>query len=184
MQDTKLFETILGLQAPWQVARVALDTAQQRVDVWVEHREGTSWTCPECERALGCRDHAEERSWRHLDTCQFQTILHARIPRIECPTHGVRQVRVPWAEARGRFTLLLERLIIDVIQQCSTLTGACRLLRISWDEAWGVMERAVVRGQARKVATPIRYLGVDETAGRKGHRYHTVVCDLERSTVE
>ena len=138
MQDTKLYETILGLQAPWQVARVALDTAQQRVDVWVEHREGTSWTCPECERALGCRDHAEERSWRHLDTCQFQTILHARIPRIECPTHGVRQVRVPWAEARGRFTLLLERLIIDVIQQCSTLTGACRLLRISWDEAWGV----------------------------------------------
>ena len=91
---------------------------------------------------------------------------------------------MPWAEARGRFTLLMERLIIDVIQQCSTVTGACRLLRITWDEAWGVMERAVARGRARKVAAPIRYLGVDEKAFRKGHRYHTVVCDLERSTVE
>ena len=117
------------------MARVALDPAR---NAWtsgsriVRARRGR---VQNARRELGCRDHADERSWRHLDTCQFHTILHARIPRIDCPTHSVRQVRVPWAEARGRFTLLLERLIIDVIQQCSTLTGACRLLRISWDEA-------------------------------------------------
>ena len=46
------------------------------------------------------------------------------------------------------------------------------------------MQRAVARGQARKAARPMAYLGVDEKAFRKGHRYHTVVCDLERSTVE
>jgi transposase len=184
MQDTKLFETILGLQAPWYVARVSLETTQQRVDVWVEHRDEVRWPCPECDRAGACYDHADERSWRHLDTCQFQTVLHARVPRITCPTHGVRQVRVPWAEARSRFTLLLERLVIEVIQQCSTVTGACRLLGITWDEAWAVMERAVARGLARKTAQPMRYVGVDEKAFRKGHQYHTVVCDLERSTVE
>jgi len=122
--------------------------------------------------------------WRHLDTCQYQTFLHARVPRVACPTHGVRQVRVPWAEARSRFTLLMERLVIDLILQCSTITGACRIARVTWDEAWGIMERAVARGRAGKVAQPIPYLGVDEKAFRKGHRYHTVVCDLERSTVE
>jgi len=184
MQDTKLFETILGLQPPWYVSRVVLDTTRQCVDVWVEHREDTRWPCPECAGALGGYDHAEERSWRHLDTCQFQTVLHARVPRIDCPTHGVRQVRVPWAEARSRFTMLLERLIVEVMTQCSTVTGACRLLGITWDEAWHVMERAVARGQARKAAQPIRYVGVDEKAFRKGHQYHTVVCDLERATVE
>jgi transposase len=46
------------------------------------------------------------------------------------------------------------------------------------------MSRAVARGQARKPRRLIRYLGVDEKAFRKGHRYHTLVCDLERSTVE
>lgn len=183
MQDTKLFETILGLQRPWHITRVDLDTATQRVDLWADH-DDTRWSCPQCEETLPCWDHAEERTWRHLDTCQFETHLHARIPRVQCPTHGVKQVPVPWAEPRARFTLLMERLVIDVIHQCSTLTGACRLLRITWDEAWGIMDRAVARGHARKAAVPMRYVGVDEKAFRKGHVYHTVVCDLERSTVE
>jgi transposase len=183
VQDTKLFETILGIQAPWHISRVALDTTGERVDLWAEHAD-TRWPCPECQQELPCRDHVEERVWRHLDTCQYQTLLHARVPRVDCPTHGVRQVRVPWAEARSRFTMLMERLIIDLIQQCSTITGACRIARITWDEAWGVMSRAVARGRARKVAQPIPYIGVDEKAFRKGHRYHTIVCDLERATVE
>lgn len=183
MQDTTLFETILGLHAPWHISRVELNPSAQRVDLWAAH-DDTRWSCPECGQSLVCWDHAEERTWRHLDTCQFQTHVHARVPRVRCPTHGVKQVRIPWAEPRGRFTLLMERLVIDVIRQCSTLTGACRILQITWDEAWGVMARAVARGQARKTAAPIRYVGVDEKAFRKGHVYHTVVCDLERSTVE
>lgn len=184
MQDTKLFETILGLGAPWRISRVVLDAQMERVDLWAEHSEQAKWPCPQCQQPLACRDHAEERVWRHLDTCQFQTYLHARVPRIECPTHGVRQVVLPWAEARARFTALMERLVIEVILQCSTLSGACRLLRVSWDEAWGVMARAVARGQARRKPQAIRYLGVDEKAFRKGHAYHTVVCDLKRATVQ
>lgn len=180
MQDTKLFETILGLARPWRIGRVELQTAAQRVDLWAEH-DATRWPCPECGTALACWDHAEERTWRHLDTCQFETHLHARIPRVQCPTHGVKQVRVPWAEPRARLTALMDRLVIDVILQCSTLTGACRVLRITWEEACGVMHRAVARGQARKPAAPVRSLGVDEKAFRK--RSHTVVGDLERSTV-
>jgi transposase len=183
LQDTKLFETILGLTAPWHVARVELKTDANRVDLFLEH-DPARWPCPECGGELATFDHAEARTWRHLDTCQFETHLHAQIPRIQCPTHGVKQVRVPWAEPRSRFTLLMERLVIQLMLQCSTVKGACTIARISWDEAWGIMQRAVARGQARKPARPIRYIGVDEKAFRKGHRYHTVVCDLERSTVE
>jgi transposase len=183
LQDTKLFETILGITAPWHVARVELKTEDQRVDLWLEH-DATRWPCPECGAELAAFDHAEERTWRHLDTCQFHTHLHAEIPRVQCPTHGVKQVRVPWAEPRSRFTLLMERLVIDLIRQCSTVKGACAIAAISWDEAWGIMQRAVARGQRRKTARPMPYIGVDEKAFRRGHRYHTIVCDLERATVE
>lgn len=184
MRDTELYRQILGLEKPWSVSRVDLNVGEQHVDVWVEHEPSVRWPCPECGAELAIRDHAEERVWRHLDTCQFKTMLHARVPRVDCPEHGVLQVKVPWAEARGRFTLLMERFIIDVLQQCANITAAQRIMRISWDEAWGVMDRAVARGLRRKKARVIPHLGVDEKAFRKGHQYMTVVCDLDRSTVE
>lgn len=184
MRDTELYRQILGLEKPWSVSRVELNVGTEHVDVWVEHEAAVRWPCPECGGELAVRDHAEERVWRHLDTCQFKTMLHARVPRVDCPEHGVLQVKVAWAEARGRFTLLMERFIIDVLQQCANVTAAQRIMRISWDEAWGVMDRAVSRGLRRKKARVIPHLGVDEKAFRKGYQYMTVVCDLERSTVE
>ena len=145
MQDTALYQYLLGLQSPWTVSRVNLDVTGQRVDVWAEHPEDGAWACPHCAKTLPLYDHAEERTWRHLDSCQFQTYLHARIPRVKCAEHGVAQVLVPWAEPRSRFTLLFERLAIDVLGQCD-VTGATKILRVSWDEAWGIMARAVREG--------------------------------------
>jgi transposase len=183
MQDTALYQYLLGLKSPWTVSRVELNVKGQCVEVWAEHPEGASWACPHCARGLPLYDHAEERTWRHLDSCQYQTHLHARIPRVECGEHGVVQVTVPWAEARSRFTLLFERLAIDVLGQCD-VTGATKILRVSWDEAWGIMERAVTRGRQRKAPKVVRRIGVDEKAAAKGHRYLTLVCDLEDGTVE
>lgn len=183
MQDTALYQYLLGLQSPWTVSRVNLDANRQCVDVWAEHPEEATWVCPHCAKTLPLYDHAEERTWRHLDSCQFQTHLHARIPRVACREHGVVQVTVPWAEPRSRFTLLFERLAIDVLRQCD-VSGATRILGISWDEAWGVMQRAVTRGRARKQTRMVRRIGVDEKAAAKGHRYLTLVCDLDEGTVE
>ena len=171
-------------KTPWTVRSVELNIQEQRVDVWADHAEDVRWPCPECEAPwLGLYDHSEERVWRHLDSCQFMTYLHAQPPRVECPTHGVRQVRLPWAEVRARFTALFERLAIDVLKE-TDIQGATRILRISWDEAWHILERAVARGQRAKRPGVTPHLGVDEKAIAKGHQYFTLVCDLDRATVE
>jgi len=183
MQDVELYRQLLGLETPWTVTRVALKVKEERVEVWAGHVEGVRWTCPACPTELPLYDHAEERTWRHLDSCQFQTYLHARPPRVECPTHGVRQVRLPWAEPRARFTTLFERLAIDVLRE-TDVTGARRILRISWDEAWEIKRRAVARGRARRRRHVPTRLGVDETAVARGHDYLTLVCDLDAGTVE
>ncbi|EQA82339.1 hypothetical protein LEP1GSC193_1044 [Leptospira alstonii serovar Pingchang str. 80-412] len=41
---------------------------------------------------------------------QFQTLIHARIPRAQCEAHGVRNVKLPWSEPYSRFTLLFVKL--------------------------------------------------------------------------
>lgn len=184
MRDIELYQQILGLEEPWSVKEVELNIDERRVDIHVEHPPGVKWKCPHCERELSCYDHSAERTWRHLDTCQLSTHLHARIPRVQCEEHGVVQVAVPWAQEHGRFTLLMERMIIQALLACQTTKGACQLMRISWDQAWHVTERAVARGQARKEAVVRPQIGVDEKAFRKGHSYMTVVNDIQRGTVE
>src|SRR5881397_734973 len=183
MRDIELYRHLLGLEQPWTVTKVALDVKEQRVDVWVDHAEGLKWPCPACDRKLSFYDHPEERAWRHLDSCQFQTLLHARPPRVECSEHGVRQVSLPWADPRARFTALFERFAIDVLLEASVL-AATRILRISWDEAWYLIERAVRRGQLAKAPRIHARIGVDEKAFAKRQRYATIVCDVEGGTVE
>ena len=112
---------------------------------------------------------------------QFTTWIEAEVPRVECATHGVKQLRVPWAEPGSQFTALFERLAIDLFRECS-ITGG-RQLRISWDEGWGIKTRAVKRGLARRGHAVVARLGVDEKAIAKRHRYLTIVADLERSRV-
>src|SRR5207249_731943 len=102
--------------------------------------------CPECGVELSVYDHTDERTWRHLDSCHFQTLLHARPPRVQCPAHGVRQARLPWAEPGGRFTNLFEALAIDVLL-ATDVKNAATILGITWDEAWNIQERAVRRGR-------------------------------------
>jgi transposase len=108
MQDQQLYAEILGIQAPWFVDRVELKLGDGEVHVHLEHQGVEQWPCPECGEACRQYDHQPERRWRHLDTCQYRTILHARPPRGECHQHGVRVVKLPWAEPGGRFTALFE----------------------------------------------------------------------------
>lgn len=183
MQDIELYRYLLGLESPWTVEKVKLDMINQRVDVWATHGDGLRWACPECGAAMPLYDHAPERTWRHLDSCQFKTFLHARPPRVNCKDHGVLQARLPWADEKARFTALFERLAIDVLGICD-IKGATKILRISWDEARHIMERAVSRGLKRKKKRIPKTIGVDEKSVGKGHDYITLVNDVDRAAVD
>jgi transposase len=176
-----LYATLLGLKAPWEITDVELKQPPGEVHIRVALPEGTRWVCPQCGSAAPIHDH-QERHWRHLDTCQFPTLVHARVPRLNCPTHGIKQLPVPWAEVGSRFTAMFEVLAIDWLQHAS-VKAVAEQLRISWAEADGIMQRAVRRGLERRTLEAPRHLGVDETSFQKRHEYVTVVSDLERGIV-
>jgi transposase len=183
MRDVDFFAKLLSLKKAWKVSEVSLASEDKRIDVWLEHRPGAAFVCPDCGQPLAVYDHVASRRWRHLDHGEFLTWLHARIPRVRCLEHGVRQAAVPWALPGSRFTLPFERHALDVLLETDVLGGA-RVLKLSWDEAWHLMERAVARGQKAKKRCVVPYLGVDEKAVARRHQYVTMVCDLKRGTVE
>jgi transposase len=182
MQDRQLYQQILGITSPWKVERVELGLEKGEVRVYLAHEAGTQWSCPECGAACPLHDHQDERVWRHLDTCQYQTLLHASLPRTKCSEHGVKVVRVSWAEPHSRFTALFERLVIEWLKEASQSAVAERI-GLSWEEVHRIMERAVRRGLARRQVQEVAYVGIDEKAYRKGHRYVTIVNDLDSGHV-
>ena len=183
MQDFQLYQQILGLTEPWRVEQVTLKLKDKTVEVRVGYAD-TLWGCPQCQQRMQIHDY-EERRWRHLDSCQFQTMIVSRVPVVRCPTHGTQTVAVPWAEKYARFTRLFERFAIDVMLECS-ISGACDILKVSWDEADGIKQRAVKRGLARKEPKVMERLCVDEKGMGNGHNYLTIVANVsgDRTTVE
>lgn len=182
MQDRQLYQQILGISSPWEVASVELKLEAGDIHVQLSHAADTTWCCAECGKACSLHDHQPERVWRHLDTCQYQTLLHAQIPRTNCPEHGVRTVSVPWALPGSRFTMLFEQIVISWLQAASQSAVALRM-KLSWDEVHGIMDRAVKRGLERRQAKPLTYVGVDEKSFKKRHNYVTVVSDLTEGCV-
>jgi transposase len=183
MRDIDVFSRLLNVRHPWKVEDVSVAPERRRLDIRLAHRRNATFTCSECGRRCPTYDHLPSRSWRHLDHGDCLTLLHARLPRVACPGHGVRQVHIPWAVPGSRLTIPFERHAIDVLLETDIL-GGCRLLRLRWHQAWNIMERAVARGQRAKRPRIIARLGVDEKAVAKRHRYVTLVNDLDRGTVE
>src|SRR5580704_5707505 len=179
MRDIELYTTVLGIAQPWKVSDANLDVAEQVVEVLVKH-EGTA-TCPVCGEPASKYD-TRPRRWRHLDFCQCQLFITAEVPRIDCSSHGVKQIAVPWAEERSGFTALFEQCVIAWLRELS-FEAVVRRMRISWDEIDGIMTRAVTRGLARRSKRIVGFIGIDEKSIRKRHQYFTIVSDLESQEV-
>jgi transposase len=165
------------------VTEVKVDFEGLKVDVWVEWPAERQGVCPECGKGCRIYDHRDERQWRHLDTMQFQTIVHCRVPRVNCPEHGTKSMAIAWAEKSSRFTALFERLSIDVLLGCQNQSKAKELLKLSWDEVHLIQEKAVKRGLGRRVLGELKHIGVDEKSFLKGHQYATVLSDLDNPCV-
>lgn len=177
------YEKLLGLSGAWKVSAVTLDLAAKRVEVEIGYDLSQPMECPECGKECAHYDHREMREWRHLDTMQFETVLRCEVPRCNCPEHGVKTLRTPWAGKSSRFTLLFESFAIDVLQACSSVNAAAELMGLNWHQVNEIKRRAVARGLERRESAPVKNLGIDEKSFRKGHNYISLMTDLDRSRV-
>ena len=130
MTESKLYSELLGLEMPWEVESVQLDKQAMEVLVKVRCKQSV-WVCPDTRE----RAHIHEwntRRWRHLDTCQFRTVIEANMPRLKYPDGRTKNLEVPWAKGSSRFTALFERLAIDLLLCCSA-KEASDIMNESWD---------------------------------------------------
>jgi transposase len=183
MKDTALYESLLGLTAPWSVRRVDLSLVDQRVVVEVVLKKGQVWADPTDASKRAHINGWTERQWRHLDTCQFETIIKANVPQLKYSDGTVEELTVPWAERYSRVTTLMAAFVVKLLEACPTVKAVCSLTGLSWSTVNTIMVSAVERGMLRRTEEEIAYLGIDEKSSEKGHTYASVLTDIDRSRV-
>lgn len=174
MDQLALYDKILQLKAPWKATKVHLDEINGQITVKVSCGE-SKLPCPKCN-ALSKRYDSRSRRWRHLDTCQFQTIIEADVPRIQCEQHGCLTTSVPWAEESSRYTQIFENAILSWASETSTL-ALSRQLNLSWNAIDGILKRAVDRGLRAQKKVSCLHLFVDETCIAKPREFITVLSN-------
>jgi transposase len=180
---TSFFQNLLELKAPWRVVAVELKEAEKSVEIEVEWPDSYKVPCAECGRACAVYDHAGVRWWRHLDTMNRMTRICSRVPRSDCPEHGVKTMAVPWASARSHFTAEFETRTIDLLLLARSQSQAARHLEMSWHQVHDVQAAAVERGLERRSLEDIERVGLDEKSFGRGHHYGTVLSDLDHNRV-
>ena len=139
--------------------------------------------CSACgSREVAHRGHAE-RHFLALPIGTRKTSVVLPIPRVECRTCGrVRQVKVPFADQRRSYTKSFERYVLELSRRM-TIKDVAHHLDVGWDTVKDIQKRDLSRRYAKPKLKHLRAIAIDEIAVAQGHRYLTVVMDLERDSV-
>ncbi|MBD5641358.1 MAG: ISL3 family transposase [Desulfovibrio sp.] len=109
--------------------------------------------------------------------------LDVELPRVYCPECGcVRQINPVIARQRKSYTRAFEKYVV-MLAKVMTLADIAKILGISWDCVKDIVKSRLLRRFSKVSFKGVRDLGIDEISVRKGHKYLTVVMDLERGNV-
>jgi transposase len=183
LNSKQLYKEMLGLQGSWYIKSVTLSKEIKQVTVEVALRKGLVWADPTNRTARAHINGWTERQWRHLDTCQFKTIIKARVPQLKYSDGTVKELPVPWADRYARVSLSMEAFVVELLQACPNIKSVCSLTDLSWKTVDTIMKKAVERGLTRRAQVPMEHLGLDEKSIEKGHSYASILTDVSGSRV-
>ena len=167
MKTERFFDMLLSFGSDWRVDEVIEDTVGVKVDIYLSY----------CGKESPY-DYAPVRCWRHLDTMQYKSYIHARLPRFRTVDGKVTTLVPPWADKHERQTYLFEAVVIDTLLATTNQSKTASLMKCSFEVVNRIMHRASERGQRRRHASQaLRHLSIDEKSFKKGHQYVTVLSD-------
>jgi transposase len=171
----KLFETALGIGAPWFVAEADFNAQARTLTIRVDFTAGTRFAVSGLAGEHPVHDTVSKR-YRHLNFFQHECFLEVRVPRVKLPDGAVRQIEPPWAGKLSGFTLLFEALVLTLCQQM-TFAAAARLVGESRHRVAAICERYVDLALAQADFSSVHELAIDETSRARGHDYITLAAD-------
>jgi transposase len=129
-------------------------------------------TAPGYDTEKGCR------LFEFIPFWGFQVYLEYAKSRVECHKCGVRVEKVPWADGNRHLTFQYIKYLADWAKVLSW-KGVADRFRTSWETVRKSVESVVEYGLKRRMVDDVEAIGVDEVQYRKGHKYLTLVYQID-----
>jgi transposase len=139
--------------------------------------------CPECESKNIVLRGCTQRRFRTVPIGAKPIYLDLYVQRVACMRcNAIRQVDLGFADPRYTYTRSFERYVLDLSKHM-TILDVARHLNVSWDMVKNIQKRYLTKKFSHPRLKDIRWIAIDEIAVKKGHKYLTVVLDLETGAV-
>jgi transposase len=142
-----------------------------------------TYRCQVCNsRDVHPRGH-QERTFKTVPIGHKPVSVVLPIPRVHCPRCDlIRQVAVPFADPRRTYTRAFERYALE-LGRLMTIQDVAQHLQVSWDVIKDIQKRDLQRRFRKPRLCKLKRIAIDEIAVAKGHRYLTVVLNLDTGAV-
>jgi transposase len=147
-------------------------TERNAIEVRLRPRRGSAAICSGCHRPAAGYAHLAERQFEFIPFWGFLVLLLYRMRRVNCPTCGVVVEEVPWASGKHQLTKVYMQFLARWARKLSWKETAASF-RTSWEKVCHSLEH--------RTLAPIRAVGVDEIQYAKGHKYLTLVYQIDAS---
>jgi transposase len=180
MQAEEVFALGIGLKAPWRLVCQRLDMECKPFELHIEigADRGAKYPCPTCGAMCAAHDF-EDMTWRHLNFFQHYCFIKARVPRVNCPEHGIHRAQVPWSRPGSGFTLLFEQVVMSLAREMP-VNAVASFVGVSDNRIWRIIRHYVCKAMAGLDLSATRSIALDETACKRGHNYVTIFLDMDR----
>jgi transposase len=184
LKEAQFYSKLLKLDYQWDVSEVEFVEAKGEIHLYICYTS-QEYVDTKTGEVFEIYDLRPDRVWRHLDTMQYPTYIHCRIPRIRTGEGKVESVPVNWAESDCRHTHLFENKTIQALQATHNQTQCAQIMGVTQEKVNYMMHRAVGRGLLRRSLDEqgITQICLDEKSYGKGHKYVTILSDPVRGRV-
>ena len=148
------------------------------IEITVRPRRGSKPVCSGCHQRAPGYDRLGLRRFDFIPLWGFMVQLLYHMRRVDCRTCGVRVEEVPWAIGKHQLTKAYMLFLAHWARKLSWKETAIAF-RTTWDKVFDAVQYVVEWGLAHRDLGQIRGIGVDEIQYSKGHKYLTLVYQIE-----
>lgn len=149
-----------------------------RIEVNLNNRKNGRPICSVCEQPAPGYDRLRERRFEYVPLWGIAVFFVYSMRRVKCPRCGVKVEKVPWCDGKNQLTTTYRWFLAGWAKRLSW-KGVSQVFHTSWQNVFRSVKHAVSWGLAHRNMEGIEAIGVDEIQWQRGHKYLTLVYQID-----